>query len=63
VSAQTQESLLMDCAAIMRELGVKRTMAASIMRAIPKVKSDDIRKVYVRRSDVIAELNRRMVDA
>jgi hypothetical protein len=42
---------------------VKRTMAASIMRAIPKVKSDDIRKVYVRRSDVIAELNRRMVDA
>lgn len=53
----------MDCAAIMRELGVKRAMAESIMRAIPKVRSEDVRKIYVKRTDVLAEVNRRMVAA
>jgi hypothetical protein len=45
---------LMDCAAIMRELGVKRATAEAIMRKIPKVDDPDIRKVFVKRADVLA---------
>ena len=43
---------LMDCRAIMLEMGVKRTAAEAIIRACPKVEIDGVRKVYVRQSDV-----------
>lgn len=44
--------LLMDRAAIMRELGVKRGAAERIMLDLPKVEFPNLAKVYVRRSDV-----------
>lgn len=43
---------LLDCAALARELGVSRAAAEAIMRQVPKVQIPDLRKVYVRRSDV-----------
>ena len=45
---------LLDCKALMDELGVKRATAERIMRAVPAVKMPDLRKTFVRRSDVIA---------
>ena len=44
---------LLDCRGIMEETGVKRHTAEQIMRAIPKVTVDGVRKVYVRREDVL----------
>jgi hypothetical protein len=44
--------LLLDCRAIMDELGVTRATAEAIMRKLPKVHPDGIRKVYVRRDDL-----------
>ena len=49
---------LLDCRALQAELGVKRTTAERIMRAVPAVKMPDLRKTFVRRSDVIAYLER-----
>jgi len=49
---------LLDCKALMDELGVKRATAERIMRAVPAVKMPDLRKTFVRRSDVIAYLDR-----
>lgn len=43
---------LLDCAGLQRELGVKRTAAEAIMRALPKQTIPGVRKVYVRVSDV-----------
>ncbi|MBI3936374.1 MAG: hypothetical protein HY323_05305 [Betaproteobacteria bacterium] len=43
---------LVDCAKLMRELGVSRAAAEKIMRQVPKVTPPGLRKVYVRRSDV-----------
>lgn len=50
--------VLLDCAGIMRELGVKRATAEAIMRQIPIVIIPDHRKTFVRRSDVLALLQR-----
>ena len=50
--------VLLDCAGIMRELGVKRTTAEAIMRQIPVVVIPDHRKTFVRRADVLALLER-----
>ena len=49
----------LDCKALRAELGVTRVTAEAIMRAIPTVQIDGLRKVYVRRSDVHADLERR----
>jgi hypothetical protein len=57
VSETEQSPKLLDCAAIMAELGVKRSSAESLMQAIPKVKVG--RRVFVRREDLEAELERR----
>jgi hypothetical protein len=43
---------LLDCKALMVELGVKRATAEAIMRELPVVQFAGLRKVYVRRSDV-----------
>lgn len=43
---------LLDCKALRTELGVSRAAAEAIMRRLPVVQFEDLRKVYVRRSDV-----------
>jgi hypothetical protein len=43
---------LLDCKAIMRETGMTKAAAEAVMRQIPVVQFDGLRKVYVRRSDV-----------
>ena len=43
---------LLDCKALQRELGVSRAVAEKVMRRLPVVVFEDIRKVYVRRQDV-----------
>ena len=48
---------LLDCAALARELGIKRAAAEAIMRRLPKVEVDGLRKVYVKRADVARLLN------
>lgn len=50
---------LVDCRALMDELGVKRAAAEQIMRQLPKIHIDGLRKVYVRRDDVARYLNER----
>lgn len=57
---------LIDRKGIQEEMGVSRAYAEAIMRAVPKVELDapgrtgrPIRKVYVRRADVLAEVERR----
>lgn len=47
---------LLDCAKLARELGVSRAAAEAIMRKLPVVKPDGLRKTYVRRDDVDAYL-------
>lgn len=44
---------LLDVAAIARETGVSRTVAQKIMRHVPVIKPDGIRKTYARRDDVL----------
>jgi hypothetical protein len=48
---------LIDCTGIMKELCVKRASAEAIMRQLPVVQIPDLRKVYVRRSEVVAYLD------
>jgi hypothetical protein len=43
---------LLDAKALTRELGVSRAAAEAIMRQLPSVQFEDLRKVYVRREDV-----------
>ena len=43
---------LLDCRALMAELGIKRAAAETIMRQLPLVQIPGLRKVYVRRTDV-----------
>jgi hypothetical protein len=43
---------LLDCKALRAELGVSRAAAEAIMRKLPIVQIDGLRKVYVRRDDV-----------
>jgi hypothetical protein len=49
---------LLDCKALRDELGVTRAAAEAIMRRLPVVEIEGLRKVYVRRNDV-----RRYLDA
>jgi hypothetical protein len=49
---------LLDAKHLAAELGVTRAAAEAIMRRLPKVQPEDLRKVYVRRDDV-----RRYLDA
>jgi hypothetical protein len=50
---------LVDCKALRAELGVTRAAAEAIMRKLPTVHIEDLRKVYVRRSDVLTYLDAR----
>ena len=50
---------LLDAKARRAELGVTRAAAEAIMRRLPVVQIEDLRKTYVRRSDVAAYLEAR----
>ena len=50
---------LLDVKALRAELGISRAAAEAIMRRLPVVSIEDLRKVYVRRSDVAAYLEAR----
>jgi hypothetical protein len=50
---------LLDVKALRAELGVTRAAAEAIMRRLPVVQIEGLRKVYVRRSDVAAYLEAR----
>ncbi len=50
---------LLDAKALQAELGVTRAAAEAIMRRLPVVQIENLRKVYVRRSDVAAYLESR----
>ena len=43
---------LLDCRALRAELGVSRAAAEAIIRQLPTVQIEGLRKVYVRREDV-----------
>jgi hypothetical protein len=43
---------LLDCRALRLELGVSRAAAEAIMRPLPVVQIEGLRKVFVRREDV-----------
>jgi hypothetical protein len=45
---------LLDCRRLMAELHVSRSVAEKLMRRLPLVVFEDVRKVYVRRQDVAA---------
>jgi hypothetical protein len=47
---------LLDVSALRAELAVSRAAAAAIVRAIPAVTIDGLRKVFVKRTDVAAYL-------
>ena len=49
---------LLDCAKLARELGITRAAAEAIFRRLPKVHPEGLRKVYVKRDDVRAYLDR-----
>jgi hypothetical protein len=50
---------LLDAKALRAELGVTRAAAEAIIRHLPVVQIEGLRKVYVRRSDVAAYLEAR----
>jgi hypothetical protein len=50
---------LLDAKALQRELGVTRAAAEAIMRQVPIVAIEGLRKTYVRRDDVRRHLDRR----
>ena len=50
---------LLDAKALRLELGVTRAAAEAIMRRLPVVQIEDLRKTYVRRSDVARYLEAR----
>jgi hypothetical protein len=45
---------LLDAKRLQAELGVTRAVAEKLMRRLPLVVFEDVRKVYVRRQDVAA---------
>jgi hypothetical protein len=47
---------LLDCRRLMRETGLSRAGAEALMRKVPTVEIEGLRKVYVRRADVAAYL-------
>jgi hypothetical protein len=53
---------LLDTRRLMDELGVKRSTAEAIMRAIPLQAVPRVRKLYVRRSDVLRFLDENLVE-
>ena len=53
---------LLDTRRLMDELGVKRSTAEAIMRAIPVQAAPGLRKLYVRRSDVVRFLDDNLVE-
>ncbi|MGH3079401.1 MAG: hypothetical protein ACRDPZ_14625 [Gaiellaceae bacterium] len=50
---------LLDAKALQAELGITRAAAEAIMRRLPTVQIEGLRKVYVRRADVAAYLEAR----
>lgn len=50
---------LLDAKRLQAELGVTRAAAEAIMRRLPVVSIEGLRKTYVRRADVAAYLERR----
>ncbi len=50
---------LLDCKALQAELGVTRAAAEAIMRQLPAVQFEGLRKIYCRRSDVARYLDAR----
>jgi hypothetical protein len=50
---------LLDAKALQRELGVTRAAAEALMRKLPTVTIEGLRKVYVRRDDVARYLDER----
>jgi hypothetical protein len=58
VSADALPDLL-DSKRLQAELGITRAAAEAIMRKLPTVKFEDLRKVYVRRADVLALIEKR----
>jgi len=50
---------LLDAKALQAELGITRAAAEAIMRHLPIVQFEDLRKVYVRRCDVAAYIEAR----
>jgi hypothetical protein len=50
---------LLDAKGLRAELGVTRAAAEAIMRNVPVVSIEGLRKSYVRRSDVVAYLEAR----
>jgi hypothetical protein len=61
LSSQGSERLpeLLDAKALQAELGITRAAAEAIMRQLPTVQFEGLRKVYVRRSDVLELIGRR----
>jgi hypothetical protein len=57
VSEQLPE--LLDSKRLRAELGITRAAAEAIMRHLPVVQIEDLRKTYVRRSDVAVYLEAR----
>ena len=49
---------LLDAKALQAELGVSRSVAESVMRQLPIVQFESVRKVYVRRPDIAALVER-----
>lgn len=43
---------LLDCRALRAELGISRAAAEAIMRRLPVVQIEDLRKTFVKREDV-----------
>ncbi len=50
---------LLDAKAVQRELGITRAAAEAVMRQVPTVQIEGLRKSYVRRADVAAYLEAR----
>ena len=50
---------LLDAKALQAELGITRAAAEAIMRQLPSVQFEGLRKVYVRRADVLELIERR----
>ena len=53
---------LLDAKRLAAELGVTRASAEAIMRQLPSVLVEDLRKTYVRRDDVRRYLDERTFD-
>jgi hypothetical protein len=50
---------LLDAKALQAELGVTRAAAEKIMRQVPKVNIAGLRKIYVKRADVVRLIEER----